>query len=113
MYADIVETNIDDLFRDVVWKMNYSVKEGSELDKLITNLIYAYADAKDSGNTDGWADKLLLGNYNILADYYNTVGYLSLRAIVEDSVNTLVDRIGEDAYEARYAYHPGIYAKDM
>lgn len=114
MYADIVETHINDIYRDVVKDMNYPVEEGSDLDKLVTDLIYAYADAKDKSNdTGGWADGMLLSNYNTLADYYNTSGYVSLRAIVENSVNTLVDQISADTYEARYAYHPGIYAKDM
>lgn len=113
MYADIVETHINDIRRDVIKDMNYPVKEDSDIDKLVTDLIYAYADAKDKSNdTGGWADSMLLSNYNTLADYYNTSGYVSLRAIIENSVDTLIDQISADAYEAKYANHPGIYEKE-
>lgn len=114
MYADIVETHINDIHHDVVKGMNYLVKEDSDLDKLVTDLIYAYADAKDkSNNTEGWSDDMLLNNYNILSGYYNTSGYASLRAIVENSVNALIDKISEDAYESRYSVHPGVYATEQ
>lgn len=111
-YTDFVNSHIDELYAEVIWRMNYPVRDGSKLDTLITELIHKYATAKDnSANVEGWADDLLLNNGGILTHFYRKTGCKSVRKIVEDAVNSFVDDSSESAYEDRYSVHPSVYAK--
>lgn len=111
---DTVETHIEEIYTDVVHKMGYPVENGSDLDALITELIYTYAQAKDknSSDTSGWTDSLILDNIDTLTDFHKATNHKSIRNVVETVVDSMIDDISASNYESRYSVNEAVFAKE-